>query len=226
MAYRRTARIVEQLAGRRADILRAAREIAAEQGLAAVQIVPVAERVGIAAGTVYRYFPSKSELVEAVLGSVGEEDVVAIRAAADAAPGPASALAAAVLALAASMFRRPGLVAAALSAPPEPAPDGPGSDPGLNTYRIEIVDELEGLVGAAARLGELAVQDLRTAAAAVVGALLECAIGPLPAAGRSSRVDRRGAAQAAALFALRALGMPDARARGLIVQTRWPTEDR
>ncbi len=31
--------------------------------MAAVQIAPVAERAGIAAGTGYRYFPSKTELV-------------------------------------------------------------------------------------------------------------------------------------------------------------------
>ena len=34
--------------------------------MGAVQIAPVAERAGIAAGTVYRYFPAKTDLVTAL----------------------------------------------------------------------------------------------------------------------------------------------------------------
>ena len=47
---------------------RRARRIAAEGGMAAVQIAAVAERAGIAAGTVYRYFPSKTDLVAELVG--------------------------------------------------------------------------------------------------------------------------------------------------------------
>ena len=54
MAYRRTANVVRRLNERHDAIVTAAREAAAEGGMAAVQIVPVAERAGVAAGTVYR----------------------------------------------------------------------------------------------------------------------------------------------------------------------------
>ena len=64
-------------------------------GMAAIQIAPVAERAGVAAGTVYRYFPGKIELVGALVESVAEREIEAVRRAADAAPGPLSALAAA-----------------------------------------------------------------------------------------------------------------------------------
>src|SRR5258708_1515013 len=65
--------------------------------------------------------------------------------------------------------------------------------------------------------GPLPEQDAALAAAAVLGLLVEGSIGPLApqAAGRE-----RELVQSLALTALRALGLADARARGLVVQTR------
>jgi len=215
MAYRRTARILDRLAGRREDILRAARAVAAEQGLAAVQIVPVAERAGIAAGTVYRYFPTKVDLMEALLAATGEQDLAVVRSAAGEAPGPLSALAAAILAFAAGAARRPRLVAAMLSE------RGERTAAGSFTYRTEVIVEFEKAIGAAIDAGHLPLQDPRMAAAAVLGALVECA-GRLSMPGEPEPPDPRPVAQSAGLLALRALGIPDSRARGLIVQARWP----
>ncbi len=62
--------------------------------MAAVQIAPVAIRANVAAGTVYRYFPSKAELISELIADVSRDELAAIRRAADAAPGPSSALAA------------------------------------------------------------------------------------------------------------------------------------
>src|SRR5215216_2004663 len=96
MAYRRTEKVKQRLAARRATIIAAASALAARRWMAAVQIAPVAERAGIAAGTVYRYFPSKTELVAALVAAVAEREIVALESAAKAAPGPLSALAAAI----------------------------------------------------------------------------------------------------------------------------------
>ena len=96
MVYRRTHQVVKRLAARRSAILAAARDAAAEGGMAAVQIAPVAVRANVAAGTVYRYFPSKAELISELIAEVSRDELTAIRRAADAAPGPSSALAAAV----------------------------------------------------------------------------------------------------------------------------------
>ena len=91
-----------ELAARRDAILAAAGDAAAEGGMAAVQIAPVAARAGIAAGTVYRYFPAKTELVAALVASLSAREMVALGGqAAKAAPGPLSALAAAVASFAA-----------------------------------------------------------------------------------------------------------------------------
>jgi AcrR family transcriptional regulator len=218
MAYRRTERVLEQLAGRREDILHAARETAAERGLAAVQIVPVAERAGIAAGTVYRYFPTKADLVGALLKAIGEQEIAAIRSAAGAAPGPLSALAAAIVTLVARTMRRPGLVAAMLTEPVERELDGLRL-----VYRRALVAEFEVGIRAAIAAGGLPEQETSIAAAAIFGVLVECAIGLL-APDSTELAQCRPAAQAVALLALRALGVADARARGLIVQAPWPTE--
>src|SRR5213592_660252 len=101
MPYRHTENVVRKLAARHDAIIAAARALAAEGGMAAVQIAPVAARAGIAAGTVYRYFPSKTELVAALVAAVAEREIGALRAAAEAAPGPLSALAAAITTFAA-----------------------------------------------------------------------------------------------------------------------------
>lgn len=218
MAYRRTARILDRLAGRREDILRAARAVAAEQGLAAVQIVPVAERAGIAAGTVYRYFPTKADLVEALLTAAGEQDIAAVRSAASEAPGPLSALAGAILTFAAGAARRPRLFAAMLSEP------GERDAAGGFIYRTAMIAEFEKAIGAAIAAGHLPAQDARMAAAAVLGTLIECA-GRFSMPGELEPPDPRPLAQSAGLLALRALGIPDSRARGLIVQARWPARE-
>src|SRR5581483_3299761 len=96
MAYRRTERVTRRLNAKHNAIVAAARAAMAEGGMAAVQMAPVARRAGVAAGTVYRYFPGKAALVRALIDSVSERELAATRRAAAAAPGPLSALAAAV----------------------------------------------------------------------------------------------------------------------------------
>src|SRR5215813_6895490 len=85
MVYRRTHQVVKRLAARRSAILAAARDAAAEAGMSAVQIAPVAVRANVAAGTVYRYFPSKAELISELIADVSRDELAAIRRAASAA---------------------------------------------------------------------------------------------------------------------------------------------
>src|SRR6202049_5222542 len=119
MPYRRTQNVPPRLAARHEAIIAAAREAASEGGMAAVQIAPVAQRAGIAAGTVYRYFPGKTDLVAAVLAEISEREIGALRRAADVAPGPLSALSAAVLTFAARALRHRRLAYAAIAEPVE-----------------------------------------------------------------------------------------------------------
>ncbi|MGA2944347.1 MAG: helix-turn-helix domain-containing protein, partial [Xanthobacteraceae bacterium] len=105
MPYRRTENVTRRLAARHAAIIGAARAAASEGGMAAVQIAPVAQRAGIAAGTVYRYFPGKTDLVAALLTEINEREIGALRRAAAGAPGPLSSLAAAIMTFAVRALR-------------------------------------------------------------------------------------------------------------------------
>ena len=69
MPYRRTESVIRRLAAREQAILNAGLALAAEGGLHAVQVAAVADRANIAAGTVYRYFPSKTDLVAEVIAA-------------------------------------------------------------------------------------------------------------------------------------------------------------
>lgn len=75
MAYRRTPEIEAHLASNREKILEAARALVSEGGWPAAQIIPIAAAVGLATGTIYRYFPSKAELYVEVLARVSQREI-------------------------------------------------------------------------------------------------------------------------------------------------------
>lgn len=220
MAYRRTEKVVRRLAERHAAIVSGAQALASQEGMAGVQIAPVAKRAGIAAGTVYRYFPSKTELVAALVAAVSEQEISRMRRAADAAPGPLSALAAALATFAARALRDRHLAWAVLAEPVDA-----DVDKVRIVYRKALAAEIEQRLAAAMARGQLPSQDTAIAAAALVGALLEGLVGPLapPVDGDPARL--RDAVQAMTLFALRSVGIVDAHARGLVVQTVLPRRE-
>jgi AcrR family transcriptional regulator len=217
MPYRQTENVVRKLAARHEAILAAAGDAAAAGGMAAVQIAPVAERAGIAAGTVYRYFPSKTELVAALVAELAEREIGALAGAAAAAPGPLSALAAAVITFAARALARRRLAFALIAEPVEPEVDA-----ARVSYRTALAGEFERLIRTALDGKHLPDQDAALAATALVGALIEGLIGPLAPDAGNDPAQRRARVQALTLFALRGLGVVDARARGLVVQIALP----
>jgi len=212
MPYRRTDNVVRQLAARHGAIMEAASALACEGGMGAVQIAAVALRANIAAGTVYRYFPSKIDLIGALVEAQSDAEIAAIAAAADAAPGPLSALAAAIAAFAARSLAQRRLASAMLIEPVEAALDA-----ARLPYRRALTAELEGRIRAARDRGLLPAQDAALAAAALMGALIDGLLGPL-APVSEDRPRMHAQVQTLTLFALRGLGIVDARARGLVVQ--------
>jgi AcrR family transcriptional regulator len=219
MAYRRTENVVRRLNARHDAIVEAARDAAAAGGMAAVQIVPVAERAGVAAGTVYRYFPGKIDLVGALVEKVAERELEAVRKAANAAPGPMSALVAAITTLGARALRNRRLAWAVIAEPVDTEVDAL-----RQRYRKALAGEVEARIKAGIEGGHLPEQDVSLAASALVGALLEGLIGPLAPEDVDDPARARDAVQALALFALRGLGVVDARARGLVVQMALPLD--
>ena len=220
MPYRRTENVVRRLTARKQAIVAAALSVASEGGMAAIQIAAIANRADIAAGTVYRYFPGKTELIGALIASISEREVAAVRRAADTAPGPLSALAAAVATFAARALRNRRLTYALIAEP---------IDADVDVIRLgfrrSIAGEIAARIQTAIAGGHLPEQDAALAAPALVGALLEGLIGPLAPEVADDPAKAHAAVQTLTLLALRALGVVDAHARGIVVQTVLPTND-
>jgi AcrR family transcriptional regulator len=156
--------------------------------------------------------------VGALIEDIALREISAMQRAADAAPGPVSALAAAIATFAARALRNRRLAWAVVAEP---------VDPEVETVRLKyrrgLADEVRRRIDAAMAASHVPRQDTALAAPALVGALLEGLIGPL--APQSEQNDARAAVQTLTLLSLRALGVVDARARGLVVQTVLPLAD-
>jgi AcrR family transcriptional regulator len=216
MPYRRTENVLRRLAARHDAIVAAAASLASEGGIGAVQIGTVSARAGVATGTVYRYFPSKTDLVAALAQAVTAREIGAMARAADAAPGPLSALAAAITTCAARALSDRKLAFALIAEPADP-----DTDQARLGLRAALTAELGKRLFAAIEARALPDQDIAVAAPALTGALIEGLVGPL-AADAGSEAKTRAAVQTLTLFALRAVGVVDAHARGLVVQARMP----
>ena len=59
--------------GKRAEIIRAALDLIAEHGFHGAPMAMIAERAGVAAGTIYRYFESKDVLIRETYGGLEEQ---------------------------------------------------------------------------------------------------------------------------------------------------------
>ena len=84
------------------------------------------------------------------------------------------------------------------------------------SFRRALAGEFSARIAVAVAGGHLPEQEAALAGVVLVGLLIEALVGPLApdAAGRE-----RAQVQSLTLMALRALGVADARARGLVVQT-------
>lgn len=218
MPYRKTEHVARRLAAKREAILAAAESSAALGGMVAVQIAPVASRAGVAAGTVYRYFPGKNDLVSELLARYIARETAAVTAAGDRAPGPMSALAATIVTFAARLLANRRLAWAMLGEPVEPILES-----ARHGFRQALTADLARRITAATARDLLPAQDALLSAAVVVGAVIEALIGP-SATAVSDSVRERADIQAVTLLMLRALGVNDARARGLVVQVALPAD--
>ncbi len=142
--------------------------------MAAVQIATVAARAGIAAGTIYRYFPAKTDLVAALLVEIAEGEIVALRRAASGAPGPLSALSAAIITFAVRALRDRRLAFAAIAEPVDAEIDA-----ARLIFRKSLAAEFATQIAAAVAEGRLPEQEPTLAATALTGLLIEGLIGPL-----------------------------------------------
>jgi AcrR family transcriptional regulator len=191
MPYRPTERTRARAAAVRERIVTAALDQLAEGGYASASVMRIAERAGVATGTVYRHFPSKADLFAEVFrrASQREVDVLArIRAA-----STGERLAAMVEAFVRRALAAPVRAYALIAEPVDPA---------VEAERLVFRRVYADLFAAALREGPTRPLDPDLAAAAIVGALAEALVGPL------ANRDRDASALVAGLqsFVLSAVG--------------------
>lgn len=174
--------------GTRERLLTAAREVIEQGGYGAASVATIAERAGVAAGTLYRHFASKEELFVEVFRAVCATEERAMRAAGEALGDgtPAVDRLEQVLAtFARRALRNPRLAWALLAEPVDPRVDAERL-----AYRARYTALVAAAVHSAIVAGEIPDQDVSFTAAAVVGGCGEALVGPLsPVTGAAMRPD-------------------------------------
>jgi AcrR family transcriptional regulator len=173
MAYRRTPAIQARIDAQRADVVSAAASLLAAEGYAGCTMSAVANRAGVAAGTVYKHFAGKVDLVAEVFRSIVTHEVEVVRDAA--AIGTATERTAAVIeTFAGRALKSPRRAYALLVEPVDPAIDELRLE-----FRRAFRDVIAEAVTRGVADGELPPQNASLVAAALVGAIGEALIGPL-----------------------------------------------
>lgn len=184
---------IDSLVETRRRILEAARDVMAEDGWKGAQVALIAARAGVATGSVYRYFESKSVLFSHVLSAVSEHELTILRSIIEG-PGSASKrLHDAVLA-----FVRRGLKSRKLAYTLIAEPCEPEIDATRIKYRGEIEREIMRVIRDGISKGEFVDQEPSLLASCVTGAFTEALAGPIAPApkGGSRTVDGMAAAVA------------------------------
>jgi AcrR family transcriptional regulator len=174
--YRRTPEIQARLDTQREAIVEAAGSLLAEHGYAGLSVAAVATTAGVAAGTVYRHFDGKAELVSEVFRSVAGREVDAVRAAVAATSGVVAQTAVVIETFAGRALKAPRLAYALLAEPVDPVVDELRLE-----FRIAFRDVIVDVVAEGVRCGDLPPQNAAVVSAALVGAIGEALVGPLAA---------------------------------------------
>ncbi|HTU84829.1 MAG TPA: TetR/AcrR family transcriptional regulator [Solirubrobacteraceae bacterium] len=184
-------------AGTRGRLLAAGRELIEEGGYGAAPVVAIAERAGVAAGTLYRHFPSKADLFLEVFRSVCAGEERAMIAAADAAgPKAVDRLEAVLTTFARRALSNPRLAWALLAEPVDWLVDAERL-----AYRQRYAGVVARELRAAIQAGEIPRQDVDFMAAALVGGCGEALVGPLSSVEGAEQI-----VTAIRSFVLRAIG--------------------
>ena len=182
MPYRPTERTEARKAATREGIVTAAVDQLAAGGYASASIQAVAARAGVATGTVYRHFDSKSALfAEAFRRAARRELDAFVDVTADDGRGAAERIGAAVEAWARRALSEPTRAYALLAEPVDPAVEAERLE-----FRRGYRDVLAATMRQGIERGELAPHDTETFGAALIGATGEALVGPLSTGPRPS----------------------------------------
>lgn len=174
MAYRPTERTEAKRVATRERIVRAASELVARGGYREAQVAAVAQGAGVATGTVYRHFPSKSDLFTEVFRVASQREVDAVAAAAGADTEAQRRIEAAVGTFARRALQGRRLAWALLAEPVDPAVEAERLQ-----FRRAYADVFAGIIEDGIQHHQLPEQDAQFTATALVGAIGEALVGPL-----------------------------------------------
>jgi AcrR family transcriptional regulator len=174
MPYRPTERTRARLAAARETIVDAAMAQLAEGGYASASVVAVARRAGVATGSVYRHFPSKSDLFAEVFRRASQAEVDLLKGMTVRGEPVAQRLAAWVEAFVRRALAEPVRAYALIAEPVDPVVEAERL-----VFRRAYADLFAGALRDGASRGELPPHDAELVAAAIVGALAEALVGPL-----------------------------------------------
>lgn len=160
-------------------ILAVTRALIGEGGWSAAQISVIADRAGLATGSIYRYYDSKVDLCVQVLAQVSRREAEVAAAIIDS-PGDATTrlhdLVAMFIRRAA---RQPRLAYALIAEPCEPA-----LDEARLQYRDALAQQIARLLGEGTQRGEFVDLPADVLSTCITGAMMEPLIRPLARAGR------------------------------------------
>jgi AcrR family transcriptional regulator len=196
MAYRPTERTEARRTQTRERIVRAALELVALGGYREARVAAVAQRAGVATGTVYRHFPSKAELLTEVFRVASQREVDAVAAVTG--EHATERLAAAVETFARRALRGQRLAWALLAEPVDPAVEAERL-----VFRRAYADVFARAIADGVERGELPPQDAAFTATALVGAIGEALVGPLSPAHDATDADPDALVAALITFCLR-----------------------
>lgn len=165
--------------------MRAGVEVLEAGGYGAASVAAIAERAGVATGTLYRHFPSKADLFVELFRAIGDAELDAMHDAAVATPTAGEHLEAVIATFAGRAMSRPRLAWALVYEPLDPIVD----DERVR-YRRTYASRMAQFVRERVEAGELPDQDPDTTAAALIGGIVEALVSPLsPVAGGNADPD-------------------------------------
>ncbi len=181
MAYRETAKTRAKKAETHQRILRTCYEQLNSSGFNELTMAKVARQTGIATGSLYRYFPNKSELLAEIFAYCTQHEVNAVAAVVAAAKAPTDKLYGAVETFCFRAISSPKLAWALIAEPVAPEVEQQRLQ-----FRKAYTDIFAQIISAGMKSGEFAHQNACVSAAAIVGVLGQVLLEPL----QQSRTDQ------------------------------------
>lgn len=198
MAYRRSEAACARSQRTRDEVVRAARAVVAAEGIGGLSMVAVAAEAGVAVGSLYRHFASKTELVTEVVRATCAHELDVLRSIAESEGEPALRLQAAV-----SVFARRALSSGRVAYAMVCEPTVAEAELLRRAIRAEMAAILAGIVLDGIDRGAFPPQDAALSGVALVGAVSEVLMRPQAP---SSPAEARAVVDRLVALALRAVG--------------------